>query len=188
MLRNALLELIGEKGYESVTIQEITDRADLSRATFYLHYKDKDALLVSALEAMYEDLFKAFSIQEGVATQPNQVSLNAFKHVQEHRELYRILLGERGMATVWQRIQDSIFTYTHQVLKSLQKDLGVSETRIPLEVLARFSSGALNALLIWWVQSNFAYTPEEMSSMYQSMIQPTILANLNHPKMKTPTD
>ena len=188
MLRNALLELIGEKGYESVTIQEITDRADLSRATFYLHYKDKDELLVSALEAMYEDLFKAFSIQEGVATQPNQVSLNAFKHVQEHRELYRILLGERGMATVWQRIQDSIFTYTHQVLKTLQKELGVSETRIPIEVLARFSAGALNALLIWWVQSNFAYTPEEMSSMYQSMIQPTILANLNRPKMKTPTD
>jgi AcrR family transcriptional regulator len=47
MLRNALLELIDEKGYESVTVQEITDRADLGRATFYLHFKDKDELLVA---------------------------------------------------------------------------------------------------------------------------------------------
>lgn len=188
MLRDALLKLITEKGYESVTIQEITDRADLSRATFYLHYKDKDELLVAALQAMYDDMLHALTIKEGIPIQPNQVSLNAFKHVQEYQELYRALLGERGMAMVWQRIQDYIFTYSHQLIKTLLKQFGVSETHVPLEVMARFSSGALNTLLIWWVQNNFVYSAEEMATMYQKMIQPMILANIIQPKIKTPTD
>ena len=110
MLRNALLELIDEKGYESVTVQEITDRADLSRATFYLHFKDKDDLLVATLQAMYDDIRDALTVKEGATMQPNHVALNAFKHVQAHRKLYKVLLGERGMAAVWQRIQAYMFT------------------------------------------------------------------------------
>ena len=45
-LRKALLELNKEKGYDSISVEEITQRANLGRATFYLHYKDKEDLLV----------------------------------------------------------------------------------------------------------------------------------------------
>ena len=55
-LRDALIQLIMEKGYDNVTIQNITDAADLSRATFYLHYTDKDELLASSLEEMFDEL------------------------------------------------------------------------------------------------------------------------------------
>ena len=49
-LNRAFLELVKEKGYESVTIEEITSRANIGRTTFYLHYQDKEDLLLEGLE------------------------------------------------------------------------------------------------------------------------------------------
>ena len=54
-LENALISLILEKGYDAVTIEEITDRADLGRTTFYLHFRDKEELLMNAIDTMIED-------------------------------------------------------------------------------------------------------------------------------------
>ena len=50
LLREALMELTLERGYDHVTIQDILDRADVGRSTFYAHYHDKDDLLVSEFE------------------------------------------------------------------------------------------------------------------------------------------
>src|SRR5690348_13436851 len=56
LLRDALLELISEKGYEAITLQDITDRANVARPTFYLHFKDKQDLLFSSIREIYDDL------------------------------------------------------------------------------------------------------------------------------------
>ncbi|MGV2436993.1 MAG UNVERIFIED_CONTAM: hypothetical protein LVT10_20640 [Anaerolineae bacterium] len=53
--------------------------------------------------------------------QPNHVALNAFEHVQAHRRLYKVLLGERGMAAVWQRIQAYMFTYAHRTIRTVRQ-------------------------------------------------------------------
>ncbi len=55
-LRNALMALILERGYNAVTIEDITERADLGRTTFYLHFRDKEELLVESLEEIAADL------------------------------------------------------------------------------------------------------------------------------------
>ena len=57
-LREALFELILEKGYDTVTIEEITDRANLGRTTFYLHYKDKEQLLLESINSIANDLLQ----------------------------------------------------------------------------------------------------------------------------------
>ncbi len=56
LLQDALLALIEEKGYAAITVQDILDRANLGRSTFYMHYRDKDDLLVSGFEQL-KDLF-----------------------------------------------------------------------------------------------------------------------------------
>lgn len=56
LLRNALMAAILEKGYDAITIEDITERADLGRTTFYLHYKDKEDLLIESLEAITDEL------------------------------------------------------------------------------------------------------------------------------------
>jgi len=56
LLKAALISLILERGYDDLTIQDITDRADVRRATFYLHYATKDELLAQVLAAMFDEL------------------------------------------------------------------------------------------------------------------------------------
>src|SRR5271170_3820458 len=94
LLRESLIELILEKGYDAVTVQDITDHANLGRATFYLHYRDKEELLLQSLKATFDEL----AARIGPLT-PNTLSeltippaILAFQHAAEHRDLYRIML------------------------------------------------------------------------------------------------
>jgi AcrR family transcriptional regulator len=71
--REALVELVAEKGPDRVTVQDVIDRADLSRATFYAHFCGKDDLLLSGLEEL-EQLRSLRAVVE---------------HVEANRSLYR---------------------------------------------------------------------------------------------------
>src|SRR5688572_15483761 len=67
LLRDALMRLIIRRGYDEITIQDITDEANVARTTFYLHFSDKDDLLFSTMRDVYEDLFARVE-GEAVAT------------------------------------------------------------------------------------------------------------------------
>src|ERR1700757_5499961 len=56
LLHDAFLALVLEKGYEKTTIQDILDRADVGRSTFYVHFRDKEALLTSSFDGMGDQL------------------------------------------------------------------------------------------------------------------------------------
>ena len=75
-LRDALMALILERGYNMVTIEDITDRADLGRTTFYLHYRDKDELLIESLEAIAQDLKAQVEQQVSQQMEDRQLRLN----------------------------------------------------------------------------------------------------------------
>jgi AcrR family transcriptional regulator len=100
LLHKALMCLILEKKYESITVQEILDRADVGRSTFYMHFQDKDELLFSGFQYLQRFLE---SVQEASVTVPGKsyeriigFSLAMFEHAHEYR---RVLAGtETGIA------------------------------------------------------------------------------------------
>src|SRR5690242_228295 len=115
LLGDALVSLILEKGYEAVTIKDITDRADVAYVTFYRHYKDKDQLLMQRLQESLGELTEhietaARQAQKEFST--DNEGLLIFKHVQQHSTLYRTLLssqgGHQGSSRVRKRTQDLI--------------------------------------------------------------------------------
>src|SRR5215469_7530474 len=90
LLAEALISLTLEKGYDAVTIRDITERADVAYATFFRHYDHKDALLDDVVEVILDDLShllqprsEATGLQEAVGTQ-------IFEYVQAHSELCRV--------------------------------------------------------------------------------------------------
>lgn len=168
-LREALLELILEKGYDDITVQEITDRADLARATFYIHYRDKDELLSTSLEEMFDALVESkldFSA-EAFFDLETPHSVIAFQHVQEYHKLYRVMLSERGITHVIYRIHRYLALISKQQIEALLPT-GFNPP-LPLEIVAQHCAGSLFALIRWWLENDMPYSAEEMARMFQQL-------------------
>src|SRR5512146_2403576 len=119
-LAKALIALTLEKGYEAVTIRDITQRADVAYATFFRHYHDKDALLEDVLDVVLDELVALLQPPAPIVD-PATVGTLLFRYVREHSELSRVLLSTRGSSGLVQRIIDE---GSHSVLAQQRPRLG----------------------------------------------------------------
>jgi AcrR family transcriptional regulator len=164
-LQDAMLELVLEKGFESIVIQEITDRADLGRGTFYFHFDDKVDILWSLVEdrihVTEQQVFEGF---EGIMPeQPEYYGyVNIFLHVAENKDTYRAILGGKGSQEVASRVRAYLVIETIQDIErfDLYADIGQ-----PPELTAEIVVGMLISLVIWWLDSPAEYTPEQMGAI-----------------------
>src|SRR3990170_2749326 len=107
LLQDSLIALVSEKGYESVTIQEILDRANVGRSTFYAHFQDKDQLLHSILDRL-DELFEQHkkrvldaakeirNINDVDLTSGLSPTLSLFQFVGQNHRFFKTMLGHRG--------------------------------------------------------------------------------------------
>jgi AcrR family transcriptional regulator len=167
-LRDALMTLIVEKGYESITIQDITDRADVNRATFYLHFKDKDELLYKSMEEVYNELVaQARALDAGAIQQGDFSTLHDaadWEHLAAHKDFYRVILSERGSASFILRVRRYLATIMKDEVLRCFVPAG-SKTRVPVEVIAYACAGAQIGVMTWWLENDSPYPPHEMADM-----------------------
>lgn len=168
LLGEALLSLILEKGYDAITIKDITERADVAYVTFFRNFKQKDDLL---LQRMEEDLSLLRNRIEGAAREVQQLGeekqegLLIFEHVGERAALYKALLSSQGALQARKRIQDLIATIFLRNCKPLE------ESRlIPAEVSANHIAASLVALVEWWLEHRLSYSSEVMADIYNQLI------------------
>ena len=168
-LGQALLELIMENGYDTITIQDITDRADLNRATFYLHYSSKEELLVATLEERFDVLVSQFDqlSAERPIWEEKQSILLTFQHVADNADLYKVLLSEHGMGYLIHRIVNYIAESSgRQLQASLPENASLT---IPAGLISRHVAGSLFALISWWVTNDMPHSPEYMTNVSHQM-------------------
>lgn len=160
----ALVALILEKGYDAITIQNITDRADVAHATFYRHYRDKDELLMYKLAEIVEEI-AAFTREPNL--QDSEAYL-IFKHVEENHILYQILLSSPGAVHVRQAIQKTIAS---DMLKTCPPLYDPQNTLIPGEVAANHIAGSLLLLIEWWLNHDMPHPPYHMAKIYDQLVK-----------------
>ena len=111
ILHEALISLILEKGYGRITVQDILDRADVGRSTFYVHYRDKEALLVTSFDDLRDELQRTIeAMAPGVP--PVDTALPAaviFEHAHRNRRVYRALCGKQGGNLVYGHLHERRF-------------------------------------------------------------------------------
>ena len=187
-LRTALLELIKEKGFDSVSVEEITERANLGRATFYLHYKDKEDLLLDEFReiasnrvrilseipvSIWESNKDSLELSDGRA--PVMPLLVVFEHAAQNAELYRILLRGESSQRVAGQIREIIAESINAIVQTkIQSDSPTAPMEVPVELLAAYSSGALMGSLNWWLEQGTSPEPEEMARMFQHLFFPGV--------------
>ena len=183
LLRDALIALILEKGYDAVTVQDITDRANLGRATFYLHFKNgKDQLLMTSLREMFDDLKSRISPPSpDIPLGDTAMRMIPFQHAFEYRDLYRVtLLSQQGTAAIVNGIREYL---AGSMRERIDVAVGDHQPLVPLEVLANYLAGAMISLISWWLKQDTNYTAEQMADMFRQLSMPTISSVLG---MNTP--
>ncbi|HEY7123282.1 MAG TPA: TetR/AcrR family transcriptional regulator [Ktedonobacterales bacterium] len=163
LLAKALISLTLEKGFEAVTIREITERADVGYATFFRHYHDKDALLHDVAEVVLDELLELLSTEPSNAD-PTTVGTLIFRYAQEQSEIIRALLGNRGSADLKQRI---IEAGSQSVLR---RQTGLPGSVVPLEIGAYHLVSSSVALIQWWLEHDMPFPPEQMGAIYHELI------------------
>ncbi len=165
LLRAALVACILEKGYDATSIQDITDRAGLRRATLYLHYRDKEDLMLALIRGMLDELMHKMEAQSEQAFTPETQSSEdvlTFLHVQERADLYRAVLRGQGAAEITRGVRDYLAGRIRENCTRHHPDLDMS---IPTEVLANYLAAVKLQLVIWWLESGMPYTPQQMAEM-----------------------
>jgi len=169
LLQNALLELILEKGYDAITVQDIIDRADMGRSTFYAHFEDKENLLLSEFEDMREQFDQHLTNQSVPTESPWGLTLLMFQHAQSQHRLYKALIGKQGGNTMISHINTYLSSL---ILEHLKLNLSKKKQEvIPPEILAYYLVSSFMALMTWWLDHDMPYPPEQMNDMFEQLMR-----------------
>ena len=180
LLRGALFALIQEKGFEALSVQDIIDRANVGRATFYAHFDNKEDLLVSGFDGLRaslkerqrQALTRGRSIEERVFA----FSQEMFAHANEYRDAYRAMVGKHSGAMIQHLV--------HKLLVDLVRDDAKamvsrgSSNSIPTEAVVQFVAGGLFGLLGWWLDGKMRLSVEELNTLFRQFAIPAMKAPL----------
>jgi AcrR family transcriptional regulator len=166
-LIQAAVELVLEKGYETVTVQDITDRADIGRGTFYIHFKDKEEVIWTAIQGLCLELEQAAHQQykDNIPDQREYYGLvYIFHQVDKNRDLFRVCFSARGPAALTERVGDLL---ANIILYDLQNQPALRDPNsdVPLEIIAQMMTGLITRMISWWLNTSNGYTTEQMAGM-----------------------
>lgn len=183
-LRTALLDLIKKKGYDSISVEEITEHANIGRATFYLHYKDKEDLLLEEFSEMANEkvqLIAEIPFSEWLPKMEQSKRgrkkdnlpvplLMVFQHIYDNSDFYYLLLKSENSSRIVERIRKiSIESIVQFVKMKMKTDPIPVLFEVPIEFFASFFSGALLSSVSWWLEEDMRHSPEEMTDMFRKL-------------------
>ena len=169
LLQTALIDLIGERGYDAITIQDIVDRANLGRTTFYLHYNSKEDLFMSCREAgivHFGPLRHLLTREQLLSPEMPKWTGSHFQHLNDARvQLSHIVQGEDGLL-ILRRIRDES---AQDLEASLRAAFAESDSAIPFNLLANYLAGTQIALMQWWLEKRQPYPLETVAQTFHRL-------------------
>lgn len=165
MLQEALIELTGEKGFEAVSVRDITERAMVNRSTFYRHYLDKYDLIDQYLDEVYaltkdEDIL-AEKMARATGTEIPSGLVTLLRHVQKFAQFYRVMLGQNGCARFTERFRQHSETRFRMLLEHFGAEPEPDSP--PVDVRLQYISCAGVGTILWWLENNQPCTPEQLA-------------------------
>lgn len=169
-LQEALLSLMLEKPFTRISIAEITDQAQVSRPTFYLHYRNKEEVLEDYLDSMYKNFMDDMqpyldSIIQG------KLAVKFFEQIADQAVFLRSLIDSE----VSNLVMNKLYKYCYDVIKqSLDQAPYPSMEGIIWDYVIASIAGSVYAMSIRWLQMDMPHTPKEMGNLTMRLIRPGI--------------
>lgn len=166
LLREALVELIEERGFDALTVGELTERAMVSRAAFYRNYEDKYDLVEQIFEEAMSALLAA--VGELGREHPAESWVTFFEHIAQYERLYRALLGRKGSPWFVWKMRASLADLI-KVRGQGHLPHGPDMNSLPVHTFSdEFVPDLVSALFVeaitWWLEQGRPYTPKEIAT------------------------
>lgn len=171
----AFITLLGEKSYNNITVQEIIDRADIGRSTFYAHFETKDDLLKELCEELFGHIIDSAMdcththglYSDGNA--PESVFCHLLQHLQENDSNILGLLSCESSEIFLRYFKDSLNELIRVQLLSRE---GRSNPALPDDFLINHISGSFVEMVQWWLKGKRKQPPEELDRYFRAVIEP----------------
>jgi len=177
LLGQALVTLVLEKGYKNITIQEVTDYADIGYRTYFRHYAGLEELFIDVAQERLDELYAVL-----IPLQPDEYTSNPvaifqksgeaiFGHIQNNQKILRAILLDNELRFILDPVMKMASQKTENLINSL------IEPNIATPIAANHIIASVFALMRWWLENDMPYSPERMGEIYTDLIiQPTWLA------------
>jgi AcrR family transcriptional regulator len=183
LIREAFTELMEEKGFEGLTVRDLTEKAKINRGTFYLHYQDKYDLLEKCEDEILAEIEK---ITQEINTNdvlnfnqstPLPFIIKLFELFYENSSFMKVILGPKGDASFQGKLRDIIKkTFFQNVISKISKD----ELLVPIDYLFSYISSAHLGVIQHWLESGMEKTPQELAMILSkiTLLGPGYVAGL----------
>lgn len=167
-LETAFIELLREKHYDSIAIHEITDRANVGRSTFYLHYPSKLDLFLAIYQQPHLEPMAASTREVWLGLEPPETLVVFLAEI-------KLRGGHRTLLPTFANSESAQLLGTLNRLQAKQLEINLRQsfhglpTHIPYEVLAQTIAGLHVWLAGWWVESRNALTAHDMATIIQRL-------------------
>lgn len=175
LLQDALIELITEQGYKSISVQDILDRANVGRSTFYAHFQDKDDLLQSCFDTLNDLLAQHTERLSSAGINPGEshnagLPLSLFEFAAQHHRFFKALLGQETNGLLNKTLYDSVLAQAYEHFKALLPDQ--QNNTMQSELMAHYVVSAFMGVLKWWVEKDMPCTAQEMETLFRQLALP----------------
>lgn len=201
LLREALIALVEERGFDAITVGEIAKRAMVSRAAFYRHYQDKYDLvekifadMVTTVAQEIEPLRRSIIDRLGsqmpadpwgeVFEQAPEVRVTPepwvkmFDHFAHYERLYRALLGKRGsswfVASMRTFLADLLSARLQELVEAINHQQIAQKRLFANGFLSNLISAQLIEAVTWWLEQDRPYTPEQIATYSYHVMRATL--------------
>jgi AcrR family transcriptional regulator len=166
-LGDALIELMQERPFKSVTVQDVLDRAKVGRSTFYEHYRDKNDLLLSDVEDFWE-MMSSMIERRGEDSKRVAAVRELFSHLAEVKNLREAMIASGKAHDVMELGQGH---FARSIEKRLMKLCAAREPKAgQFTAMAHAFAGALFASLNWWIDRGMPVPPAEMDDQFHQLV------------------
>lgn len=177
LLRDALGSLILEKDYASISIKEITDRAEVAYITFFRHFESLDQLLMEMLD---EGLAKLIVHIETLAKHSETSALETegrliFEYIEQKADLFRILFKSQSVTRVRKKVVRNIAVIFQRSCAPLAR----ANSQVAIDIMSNHIATSLLALIEWWLDNKMTPAPVQMGKVYKSLIIDSTVGAVN---------
>jgi AcrR family transcriptional regulator len=166
-LGDALIALMQEKPFDTITVQDVLERAHVSRSTFYTHYSDKDDLLMSDAEEFFEALSMGLSTHGDKSDRVFPVQ-EFFAHLSDVQPFFKALVKSGKYQENMELARGHFARGIERRLSELPQAQSIPANERPAIAIAH--AGALLSLLTWWLDRGMRESPAEMDQLFHRLV------------------